>query len=114
MKETSKLLKLMLRAIPVIPLLARRKLLARSRRRSIAPIVLGAIGVALAGGAAAVMIFMPRTRHRALGIAKDGYGKVRGQLDQISLGSRQKARMSRGAIPKSAVGTGPNYQSAGG
>lgn len=41
-----------------------------ARRSSVVPMVLGAIGVAIAGGIVAVMIFSPRTRTRALDVAK--------------------------------------------
>ena len=81
MKETNKLLKNVLRAWPAItaiPLFAPKK-------TSVLPFVLGAIGVAVAGGIAAVMVFSPRTRYRALDIAKDGYGKVKGQLDELGV-----------------------------
>ena len=48
-----------------------------SRRSStVSPFVIGAIGVAVLGGIAAVMILSPRTRYRVLGAAKETYGKV--------------------------------------
>lgn len=81
MKDTNKLLKTVLRALPVIPFIAPKK-------TSLVPLVLGAIGVAAIGGIAAVMIFSPRTRDRALGIAKDGYGKVRGQIDHLGVAGK--------------------------
>ena len=84
MKETNKLLKNVLRAWPAItaiPLFAPKK-------TSVLPFVLGAIGVAVAGGIAAVMVFSPRTRYRALDIAKDGYGKVKGQLDDLGVSEK--------------------------
>jgi len=76
MKDTNKLIKNVLRALPSISIPA---LFAPKKTSSILPFVLGAVGVAFAGGIAAVMIFRPRTRYRALDIAKDGYGKVKGQ-----------------------------------
>ncbi|MDB4937296.1 MAG: hypothetical protein JWP87_4268 [Labilithrix sp.] len=82
MKDTNKLIKNVLRALPAIPFIAPKK------TSSVLPFVLGAIGVAVAGGIAAVMVFSPRTRYRALDIAKDGYGKVRGQLDQLGIAER--------------------------
>ncbi|HSO39529.1 MAG TPA: hypothetical protein VLT33_43685 [Labilithrix sp.] len=84
MKETNKLFKNILRALPAIsaiPFLAPKK-------TSVLPYVLGAVGVAVVGGIAAVMIFSPRTRYRALDIAKDGYGRVRGQLDELGVGEK--------------------------
>jgi hypothetical protein len=82
MKDTNKLIKNVLRALPAIPFIAPKK------TSSVLPFVLGAVGVAVAGGIAAVMVFSPRTRYRALDIAKDGYGKVRGQLDQLGISER--------------------------
>ena len=81
MKDTNKLLKNVLRALPAIPYLAPKK-------TSVVPFVLGALGVAAIGGIAAVMIFSPRTRYRALDIAKDGYGKVLGQMDHLGISSK--------------------------
>ena len=81
MKDTTKLLNNVLRALPAIPFIAPKK-------TSVVPFVLGAIGVAAIGGIAAVMVFSPRTRYRALDIAKDGYGKVRGQMDQFGISEK--------------------------
>jgi hypothetical protein len=82
MKDTNKLIKNVLRALPAIPFIAPKK------TSSVLPFVLGALGVAVAGGIAAVMVFSPRTRYRALDIAKDGYGKVKGQLDQLGISEK--------------------------
>ena len=60
--------------MPVIPLFASRK------KSMVVPYVLGGIGVALASGIAAVMWLSPRTRTRALGVAKDTYGKINEQI----------------------------------
>lgn len=84
MKDTNKLLKNVLRALPAIsaiPFFAPKK-------TSMLPYVLGVFGVAVVGGIAAVMVLSPRTRYRALDIAKDGYGKVRGQLDQLGISEK--------------------------
>ena len=96
MKDTNKLLKNVLRALPAIsafPLLARR------RKTSMLPFILGAVGVAVAGGIAAVMVFSPRTRYRALDIAKDGYGKVKGQLDELGIGEKLGMKGERNTAP---------------
>lgn len=77
MKDTNRLIKNVLRALPAIPYFAPKK-------TSIVPLLLGAIGVALVGGVAAVMIFSPRTRYRALDVAREGIGKVKGQLGPIA------------------------------
>ncbi len=103
MKDTNKLIKNVLRALPVIQL-------RRQRRRDIAvSYLLGAIGVAIAGGIAAVMILSPRTRNRTLGMAREGYGKVRGQIEQLGIGERLGiARGERATTPEPyANGLGP-------
>ncbi len=50
------------------------------------PLVLGAVGVAVLGGIAAVMIFSPRTRTRALDMGKGVASKIQGQIGQSGLG----------------------------
>ena len=82
MKDTNKLLNTVLLALPAIPLLWPKK------KTSVAPYILGAVGVAIVGGITAVMILSPRTRNRTLSLAKDSYGKVRGQLGELALGER--------------------------
>ncbi len=55
-----------------------------SRKSSTAfPLVLGAVGVAIVGGLAAVMIFSPRTRTRALDAGKGMASKLQGQIGQV-------------------------------
>jgi hypothetical protein len=99
MKDTKKLINNALRMLPLIPFIRMR------RRSSVVPIVLGAIGAAVVGGIAAVMVFSPRTRYRALDIAKDKYGKVRGQIDhlgwaakQATLGERRESEYQNGRV----------------
>ena len=82
MKDTNKLLNNVLRALPAIPMLWPTK------KTSVLPYILGAFGVAIVGGITAVMLFSPRTRNRTLGIAKDSYGKVRGQLGELAIAER--------------------------
>jgi len=107
MKDTNKLIKNVLRALPALPFFAPKK-------TSIAPFVLGAIGAAVIGGIAAVMIFSPRVRYRALDVAKDGYGKVKGQIDQLGLaeklGMSQEAG-ERATSPEQRNGLSENYSS---
>lgn len=55
-----------------------------SRKSSaVVPLVLGAVGVAIVGGLAAVMIFSPRTRTRALDVAKGTASKLQGQIGAL-------------------------------
>lgn len=55
------------------------------------PLVLGAVGVAIAGGIAAVMIFSPRTRTRALDMGKGVASKIQGQIGNAGFGIGQTA-----------------------
>ena len=71
MKDSKKLLRTAIRLLPEIPYV-------NKKQSNVLPFVLGAFGVAVAGGIAALFIFSPKTRTRALGIAKDTYGKVSG------------------------------------
>ncbi|WP_169928228.1 hypothetical protein [Labilithrix luteola] len=89
------------KAIAVAPLVA----YMRSRRRArLMPFVLGAIGVAAFGGAAAVMLLSPRSRTRALEAARDAYDRVADQLDTMGLGdklgirARREARLANGLV----------------
>jgi hypothetical protein len=93
-KDTKKLFKNVLRALPAIPFIMPR------RRVSIIPIVLGAVGVAVISGIAAVMLFSPRTRYRALDIAKDGYGKVKGQIDHLGWATKHAVQGERTTSPE--------------
>ena len=62
-----------------------------SRKSSSAlPIVLGAIGVAVVSGLAAVMIFSPRTRTRALDVAKGTASRIQSQIGHVGIGQGGK------------------------
>lgn len=71
-KTFNKVLEDVIAAMPAVPYVRRR----RRRRAMMLPLVLGGIGVALVGGMAAVMLLSPRTRYRALDVAKHTYGKI--------------------------------------
>lgn len=111
MKDTNKLFKNVLRALPAIPFIAPKK-------TSIAPFVIGVIGAAVVGGIAAVMVFSPRTRYRALDVAKEGYDRVRGQLDQLGVSEKLGISRERSTMPEpysnGLVGeSGATYSSSG-
>lgn len=91
-KSVSKLLKGLIVAAPTIPYLVKR------RRTPIAAYILGGIGFVIAGGVAALMIFSPRTRTRALGAAKDTYGKVNEKVSHLR---HRDAPMSNGLVDRS-------------
>lgn len=77
-RKMKRVLSSVITALPAIPYIM------RSRRRSnVAAYVLGGIGVAIVGGLAAVMMMSPRTRRRALNVAKDTYGKVNDTISQL-------------------------------
>lgn len=70
-KQMKRVLSGVISALPAIPYIMRSR-----RRSSVAAYVLGGLSVAVVGGLAAVMMLSPRTRRRALNVAKDTYGKV--------------------------------------
>jgi len=77
-KNIDKVLEGAIAAMPAIPYIKPR------RRRTVLPYVLGGIGLALIGGMAAVMLLSPRTRSRAMDMAKNTYGKINEQIGQLS------------------------------
>ena len=101
-KQFNKVLKGAIAAMPAIPFLARRR-----SSSIVLPFVLGGIGVALAGGIAAVVYFSPRTRYRALDIAKNTYGKVESQITHLkNRGSESHQPLANGLSGDPGVGTG--------
>lgn len=73
-KNINKILKSAIAAMPAIPYITKR------RSSMVLPFVLGGLGVALMGGMAAAMFLSPRTRTRALDVAKNTYGKLNTQI----------------------------------
>ncbi|HVH40977.1 MAG TPA: hypothetical protein VM925_01500 [Labilithrix sp.] len=71
-------LKSVVAALPAIPYIMKSR-----QRTSITAYVLGGVGFAIAGGLAALMFFSPRTRTRALSVAKDTYGKVNDKISHL-------------------------------
>src|SRR5436190_17334468 len=63
--------------MPAIPYITKR------RNSSILSYVLGGVGIAIVGGLAGVMFMSPRTRYRALDVAKQTYGKVNDKIGQM-------------------------------
>ena len=75
-KSINKVLKGAIAAMPAIPYITKR------RSSMVLPLVLSGLGVALMGGMAAVMFLSPRTRYRAMDMAKNTYGKINTQIGQ--------------------------------
>lgn len=84
-KSFNKVLKGVIASMPAIPYVTKR------RSSMMLPFVLGGIGVAVAGGIAAVMFFSPRTRYRALDVAKHTYGKINTQISHLTKGEKPLA-----------------------
>src|SRR5688500_6882481 len=76
-KNIDKYMKWAIAAMPAIPYFTKR------RSSMMLPFVLGGIGVALMGGIAAVMYLSPRTRYRAMDMAKNTYGKLETQVTHL-------------------------------
>lgn len=70
-RAVNRALKTLIGAVPAIPYVMRSR-----RRTPVAVYVLGGLGIALAGGIAALMLLSPRTRSRALHAARGAYDKV--------------------------------------
>lgn len=101
-KTANRVLKTAIQLLPAIPLLRAR------RKSSVLPLVLGAIGVATIGGVAAVLIFSPRTRYRAMDAAKGAYGKVSDQLDAMGVSEKlgihkSEARVANGLSHEGSI-----------
>src|SRR6187200_2791114 len=77
-------------AMPAIPYITKR------RSGMVLSLVLGGIGVALMGGMAAVMILSPRTRYRALDMAKNTYDKVGSQIMHLRRQRLAETALSNG------------------
>ena len=77
-KNINKVLKGVIAAMPAIPYIMKSR-----QRTSVTAYVLGGVGFAIAGGIAALMFFSPRTRTRALTVAKDTYGKVNDKISHL-------------------------------
>jgi hypothetical protein len=97
-RTVQKVLKGALAAAPAIPYLTRSR-----ARTSVAAYVIGGLSLALAGGIFALMYFSPRTRTRALGVAKDTYGKVNAKIGQLRhheprYGTSEVSPMSNGLV----------------
>ena len=103
-KDTDKFVRSAAHALPMLSALA----FVRKRERArMIPWLLGAIGVAAFGSIAAVFIFSPRSRDRALGAAKDAYGRISDQFeslgigDRFGLGDRRAKRVTDGMVSSS-------------
>lgn len=98
-----KVLQGVIAAAPAIPYLLPK------RRNSIAAYVIGGIGFAVAGGLATLMFLSPRTRNRALNVAKDTYSKVNGRI-----GSLRERQDGTGAMANGIVDRGDEYSATTG
>jgi len=84
--------------MPAIPYITKR------RSSSILSYVLGGVGVAIVGGLAGVMFLSPRTRYRALDMAKQTYGKVNDKITHLA---------SHNGVQKPANGLASEHVSTG-
>ncbi|MBX3205972.1 MAG: hypothetical protein KF764_12950 [Labilithrix sp.] len=93
-RKVNRLLKSMAAAMPAIPYLMRSR-----RRTPVLAYVVGGVGIAIAGGLAALMLLSPRTRTRALSAAKDTYGKVHDRIGHLGA-SADAPPMSNGLVDR--------------
>jgi hypothetical protein len=108
-KTINKVMKNVWKAMPELPFVARKS-------SPVLSYVLGAIGVAIATGIAAVMVLSPRTRYRAIDVAKGAYGKASDKLGQTRVGHKlglhpETPPLSNGLSAE--FGTTSNYGAGG-
>jgi hypothetical protein len=109
-KNLNTILKGAIAALPAIPYITKR------RSSMVLPMVLGGIGVALMGGMAAVMFLSPRTRYRAMDMAKNTYGKIESQITHLKAKGSEGASVQNGLSTQNGLaenGIGTNYTSTG-
>jgi hypothetical protein len=94
-KNMNRVLNGLIAAMPAIPYIMKRQ-----RSSSVASWVLGGVGLAIAGGIAAVMLLSPRTRTRALTAAKDTYGRVNEKVSHLRHREQNEAPMSNGLVDR--------------
>ena len=99
-KNINRVLKGVVAAMPAIPYIMKSR-----QRTSVTAYVLGGIGFAVAGGVAALMFFSPRTRNKALNVAKDTYGKVNDKISHLKSTNKDGAPMSNGLVDRSEYST---------
>lgn len=101
-KNINKVLKGAIAALPAIPYITKPR-----RSSMVLPFVLGGIGVALMGGMAAVMFLSPRTRYRAMDMAKNTYGKINEQIGQLT---HLAAKSGEGGVASNGLANGMSDQ----
>ena len=109
-KTLGNVLKSAIAVMPAIPYITKR------RSSMVLPLVLGGIGVALMGGMAAVMFLSPRTRYRAMDMAKNTYGKIESQITHLKAKGSEGATVQNGLSTQNGLsenGIGTNYTSTG-
>jgi hypothetical protein len=84
--------------MPAIPYITKR------RNSSILSYVLGGVGVAIVGGLAGIMFMSPRTRYRALDVAKQTYGKVNHKIEEMKNQGATAQRPANGLASDQAGG----------
>ena len=101
-KNIDQVLKGVVAAMPAIPYIMKSR-----QRTSVTAYVLGGIGFAVAGGIAALMFFSPRTRYKALNVAKDTYGKVNDKISHLRShhDSKDVGPMSNGLVDRGEYST---------
>jgi hypothetical protein len=104
-KNINTLIKGAIAALPAIPYFTKR------RSSMVLPFVLGGIGVALMGGMAAVMFLSPRTRYRAMDMAKNTYGKLETQITHLRDKGSEGASIANGMSTENGIGS--SYASTG-
>jgi hypothetical protein len=87
-----RMLKTLIGVLPAIPYVMRRR-----RGPPVAAWVLGGLGIALAGGVAAVMLLSPRTRSRTVNAARTVYARVNERVRPSDLANGLVERIEESA-----------------
>lgn len=92
-KSSIRALEAMIAAMPAMPHITRSR-----RRASMMAYLIGGIGLAIAGGIAALMLLSPRARHKALDVAKGTYDRVNEKISHAR--SAEAEPMADGLIER--------------
>ncbi|HVJ88367.1 MAG TPA: hypothetical protein VM580_01100 [Labilithrix sp.] len=88
-KKVNRIFRGVIKGLPVMSYITRSR-----HRNAVSAYMIGGIGLAIAGGIAALMLLSPRTRHRALSAAKDTYGKVSNKVGHLRAPKEQTPTMN--------------------
>jgi hypothetical protein len=99
-KSVRRMWKRRMAAMPAIPYTIR----IRRRRSLMLPYLLGGIAFAVVGSIASVLFVSPRTRYRALDVARNTYGRLESQIMHMRGGRMGGESLSNGIVDQGVGG----------